>query len=301
MSAISQFVSVAIITRNRAPSLKRTLDAVTQLDYPSYEVLVVDNDSLDNTREVVDSYKANYIFSPARDGFSRTRQRAVAVARGEIIAWCDDDCVPERNWLTAFVNRFNEDAQLGMLGGKIINVNFPPSLQHKGTEVMTTNGVLKTVSDPYVAQFFANLNMAFRAELVKKVGGYDPFLRGGYEEVELALSLRKAGYKVEYEPNAVAHHYHNFVSFKRGRLYYGGQLMRIYTYLKHRQSIGSPGFLKRELRLMIFDCWRNFKLMLLGIKAFDFKKVNVSAIEIFNAIMARLSIPWILFRLSRKN
>lgn len=289
-------VTVAIITRNRADSLRRTLTSIFELDYPNIEVIVVDNASTDHTQDVLKGFK-NIIsfFSPQNSGFSKTRQFAIEAASGEYIAWCDDDCVPEKQWLSAFVERFESDATIALLGGRILNINFPPSLKFKGTEIMIPNAILKPVEDPYEALYYANLNMAIRTSHTKAVGGYDPFFKGGYEEVDLNLTFRKAGYKVDYEPKAFVNHYHNHVSFKKGRWFYGGSLMRLYLYFKHREMIGDDTFLSTEIKLFAKDFWRSFKLTLSGVKRVDGKRTMVGLIELFNTISSRVAIPWLIF------
>lgn len=288
---MNPLVTIAVITRNRSQSLVRTLASFQHLTYNHLEIIIVDNASTDDTADVIKHFGYRYIFSPLKDGFSKTRQRAIEAASGYLIAWCDDDCVPAPHWIESFVKAFDQEPLLALAGGKINNINFPPSLKYKGTEVMTLNAVLKPVDDPYKALYFANLNMAVRTSAVKHIGGYDPFFTGGYEEVDLNLSLRKAGFKIKYVPEAEADHYHNIISFKRGRWYYGGQLMRLYLYFKHNEAIGNRCFLCHEMKMMFVDFYRSIKGILSGFKRKDFRKISTGFIELFNAFSSRISMP----------
>lgn len=302
VASATPLTSVAIITRNRSSSLERTLAAVTQLDYPAYEVIVVDNASTDDTASVVRRHAVQYVRGRLRDGFSGSRQRAVDMARGEIIAWCDDDCVPEPDWLKAFAERFAADEKLALLGGRVINIDFPKTLEFKGRSVMGENGVLRFVEHPAEAEFFGNLNMAMRASAVEQVGGYDPFFVGGFEEIDLAMSLREAGYRIGFESKAVVRHYHNEVSFKKGRWFFGGQLMRLYLFLKHRHPRGFREhwrFLLAETAILGSDVRKSIRAFASGCIRWNLNKIRVSAVELFNAVSARLVLPWLLLKTSR--
>jgi GT2 family glycosyltransferase len=72
-----------------------------------------------------------------------------------------------------------------------------------------------------------------KREAIQAVGGYDPFLRAGHEEIDLAMNLRRSGFRIEFEPAAIVKHFHTGVSYKRGRFFYDNHLMRLYLYLKH--------------------------------------------------------------------
>lgn len=286
-------VTVAVITRNRADSLKRTLHAIKQLDYPNYEVLVVDNASTDHTKEVIAQSGFQYLYSSKNNGFAKTRQIAVNAAKGEFICWCDDDCVPVKNWISEFLNYFNKHEQTALLSGKVINVNFTKFLKNKGKEIFSKNGYIERVSNPYEAYLFANLNMAICKKKLNEIGGYDAFFVGGYEEIDLNLTFRQFGYEVAYIDSAVIYHYHNRVSFKKGRLLFGPQLMRLYLVFKHKNLsiINFSCFF--ELKMMIKELKSCIKFFISGILNYNYAKINVGLIEGFNAISSRLFIPFI--------
>jgi O-antigen biosynthesis protein len=294
-------VTVAIITRNRSASLKRTLEAVSKLDYPNFEIVVVDNASTDNTKEIIELFNAKYVFSQKSNGFSISRQRAVEVATGEFIAWCDDDCVPEPDWVTAFVSRFVLDPTIGLIGGQVININFPESLAFKGKSVHKQNGRLRFIESAEEADFYGNLNMAVRTSFVKRVGGYDPFYVGGYEEIDLNLCLRKAGYSVVYEGKAIVLHYHNSVSFKKGRIFKGSGIMRLHLFFKHKDILHNRNFVKHELLFLQRELIHAGRGLLSSVRRWDTLKMNVFAIELINVLAMRMFIPWLYFKGKKSN
>lgn len=297
-------VSVVILTRNRADSLTRALLAVSKLDYPNFEIIVVDNGSTDNTAQVASNFSARYVFSPAKNGFGQSRQLGINAACGEIIAWCDDDCVPVPEWLQHFVRRLQSEEDLGLLGGQVINVGFNEDKQNKGrSRLLGRNGGLAFVADVRDAEFFGNMNIAVRRKAVQSVGGYDPFLKAGREEIDLAMSLRRNGFRVDYEPAAIVKHYHTGVSYKRGRLFYDNHLMRLYFYFKHfrpRCFAEWINFSRQELQLVGNDFYKWLRAFAATILRGNFHRLLNIAIELFNIISARLAIPWLLWRVRKQ-
>ena len=119
-------VTIAICTRNRAASLRRTLNSLTLMEIPGgtqFELVVVDNGSTDNTASVIESFAGalpiRYDVEPAL-GVSHARNRALATARGKFIIWTDDDVLVNRQWLSAYVTAFARWPDVDLFGGKIL-------------------------------------------------------------------------------------------------------------------------------------------------------------------------------------
>lgn len=279
-------VSLVILTRNRCLSLERALRALLSQDYSNYEVVVVDNGSIDQTREVVERMGARYVFSPPEDGFACSRQHGVDAARGEIIAMCDDDCVPRQDWLKQLVQRLCSDESIGLVGGLVVNVGFPEGKRFKGRGKIGRNGVITFVEDPQEADYFGSANMAFKRSAFEAVGGYDPFFRGGFEEADLALNMRRHGFRVEYEPSAVVEHFYTGISFKGSHSSqgYSPEMARLYLYLKYfrpRTPGGWASFLFYEIWLLGKELCRTLR--------------NTTR-EIVCAMAVRIAIPRLLQR-----
>lgn len=294
-------VSVVILTRNRAVSLRRTLQALNAQDYPRYEVIVVDNGSKDDTAQVVQEFSAKYIFSSPTNGISLSRRLGVDATNGEIVAFCDDDCVPVPEWLQHIVRRLGNEPELGLLGGQVINIGFDGAHQYKGRQKWTErNGKLTFAADPKEADFFGNANLAFRKETYLKIGGYDPFLQV-MEEIDLAMQFRCNGFRVDYEPAAIVRHHHTGVNYKRGRFFYDNHLMRLYFYLKHfrpKRFAEWLSFSRREMQLVGDDLYKWSRAFGAAVLKGDFQRFLNAVIDLFNILSARLAIPWLLWRLS---
>ena len=125
-------VTVAVLTYNRSRLLRETLAGIVRQNYPSggWELIVVDNNSTDDTKEVVSSFQSAgtppRLVVETRQGLDHGRNRAIEEARGEIIVLADDDILVEPDWLAQLVAPFASDNahQIGVVGGEVVPV-FP--------------------------------------------------------------------------------------------------------------------------------------------------------------------------------
>ncbi len=128
-------VSIAIPTHNRATYLRQTLEGIARQDFPNaaFEVLVIDNNSRDDTRAVVESFAAERpaprYFLETKQGLDHARNRAIAEAAGEIIIFADDDILVESDWIAALISPFSSHGTvpIGAVGGEVVPV-FPDGL-----------------------------------------------------------------------------------------------------------------------------------------------------------------------------
>jgi glycosyltransferase involved in cell wall biosynthesis len=218
-------LSVIIATRDRAPLLAITLDAIVTQKWPGqpFEVVVVDNASVDATRQVVAAVAdatqvpVKYL-REERAGKSYALNTGVAHARGSLLVLTDDDVVPERTWLEAIARAFAETAA-DFAAGRILPLwEAPPpewmspalhgvlAIADGGTERLPLGRDLNVHIMPIGA------NMAVRRHVVERIGGWDPSLgklqgtlRTG-EDHEFALRMTAAGLTGIYEPSACVRH-----------------------------------------------------------------------------------------------
>src|SRR5437764_13996520 len=108
-------VSVVINTYNRAASLQNTLLAMPRQDYPSFEVIVVNGPPTDHTAEVLKRHAANIREgSWSERNLSISRNDGIEMARGDYVAFIDDDAVPDEDWLVAAIAAFDSDEVAGV-------------------------------------------------------------------------------------------------------------------------------------------------------------------------------------------
>ena len=294
--------SVIVVTRDRAASLVLTLAQLQTQDYAAREVIVVDNDSSDATRAVAHAYRARYFHVPSHYGIGYCRARGVDAARGDVIAFLDDDCVPETGWLSVFVSRLTADPSIGILAGRINNIGFTGLHAHKGKIRHDRNGRFVLVADPGDADYFGNANLAFRRDAIDAVGNYDPFFNV-MAEIDLGARMRAHGYRIVYEPAAGVDHYHRDVRLKNRHFFYSPQLIRLYFFLRHHTPETRDQWLRfvaDEVALTWRDLVRNARYLAWVIVKRKWSQLPNAAVGIFNTISARLAIPWLLIRGRRR-
>jgi GT2 family glycosyltransferase len=196
------------------------LSFIAKLDFPNFETVIVDNASDDDSsRRLAAAWGARYVEEKVV-GLSRARNRGLAACRGEIIAYLDDDAVPEGNWLTHLVEEFNAPEVMAVTG----RVCYPDDTQLGSDDPFRPRfnvsksalaGLDRQTPDWFEAVNFGGVgigaNMAFRRKALEELKGFDvrlgrsaPLL--GNEETYVFFSLVSRGYRVVYAPRAVVYH-----------------------------------------------------------------------------------------------
>lgn len=207
--------TVLICTKDRRDRVALTLDGVSKLTYDGdWEIILVDNGSRDDTLALLHQFAAAAprpctVLSQPVTGSARCRNAGLLRARGDLIAFLDDDCIPAPDWLTRIVATFAEFPDVGYLGGRI-------ELYDQRDDPITT----KTEPEPQRFPPHSVLptgsihgaNMAYRRTLIEAVGGFNPaFGAGGRfsgEDVEYCTRASIGGWAGRYEPSAVVYHNH---------------------------------------------------------------------------------------------
>lgn len=237
--APDELVTVVVPTVGR-PSLRTTVRAILDQDHPRTELLVVNNrpgasdvhallaDVADPRLRIVDE---------ATSGVSAARNRGTACARGKVIAFTDDDALPDSGWVSSILESFRADAtgRLGAVTGRVLATEAPTQLQSwfeeagvfdKGADptvwARDHDPALDVLGDfgrhnvffPYTAgECGSGNNMAFRPAALASIKGFDLRLgtgtpaRGG-EDLDAFRSLLLDGWSIFYNPKAVVRHYH---------------------------------------------------------------------------------------------
>jgi glycosyltransferase involved in cell wall biosynthesis len=210
-------VSVVISTYNRAPSLVLTLESLLRQETPPglhYEIIVVDNNSTDNTREVVEGLRSRgfwrllYRFE-SRQGVSYGRNTGISVARAPIVAFTDDDNDVSPAWVATIKATLDAHPGVDVLGGPILpRWPFPPprwlDRRHWSPLAIMDYGDHPFPSNAASPICFLTANLAVRREAFERVGAFSPsFPRG--QDHEFLLRFWRAGGQAWYVPALVAH------------------------------------------------------------------------------------------------
>ena len=212
-------VSIIICTRDRSSLLPTCLEAQRPHAADGHEVIVVDNaPSSETTATLVSQYPYRYVCEPT-PGLNVARNRGVAVARYNIVAFTDDDCVPDRAWLHALTAPF-ADPLVGATTGLVMPLELETVAQERfeaycGNRRIFQQRLFCAPETPPSAAGVAGMgaNMAIRRVLLHQVGGFDirfdggtPTLSGG--DTEMFARLLAAGQTIAYCPDALVWHRH---------------------------------------------------------------------------------------------
>lgn len=206
-------VTVVVPTYNRANVLTRLLDslAAQEADGVAFEVLVVDNDSTDDTREAVERCVGHYpelcvryLFEP-RKGVSYARNTGIAHARGAIIAFIDDDVEAKTDWVAALKRAFDVHPTVHAIGGRVRPrwVTPPPAWltsRHHGAIAVQDRRESMVVDRANAAACLITANFACRAVACRAVGGFSPDYPR-CQDREFQMRLWRAGFTGLYLPS----------------------------------------------------------------------------------------------------
>jgi cellulose synthase/poly-beta-1,6-N-acetylglucosamine synthase-like glycosyltransferase len=214
--------------------MQRVAEQLAGLDYPDYEVIIVDNRR--GGGPAVEFPGARVVREPV-PGISAARNRGVDVATGEIIAFTDDDVSVDRRWLRAIGERFAGEPGLAAVSGVVVPLELETPAQvmfeqfgmgldrglvpltfERSGRFQVVRRVPGTGSERFgsvykMGEFGQGSNMAFRADALRGRGGFDEALGTGTpthggEDLTMLVELLMTGHRLAYEPGAIIHHSH---------------------------------------------------------------------------------------------
>lgn len=210
-------VSVLVVLYGRAELSLACFESLCQIDGPSYELIVVDNGSTDDTNHLLDRLQgAKVLRNHDNPGFLRATNQAAARAGGELLLFLNNDAELLPSSLQAAVDRLESSDQIGAVGGRVIGLD--GQLQEAGSIVWqdgTTGGYGRGDAPDHGSYLFprqvdycSGVFLLTRRRTFEQLGGFDPvFEPAYYEESDYCFRLRDAGYQVVYEPHSVIFHH----------------------------------------------------------------------------------------------
>ena len=245
-------ISVVVCTRDRPDQLARCLRGLAALDYGPHEIIVVDSASRDAaTERVVRGTPFRYVRED-RAGLDRARNRGMAEARHEIIAYVDDDVVVDPCWLRGLADGF-ADRQVAAVTGLVLPLELETEAQHlfeaygggmnRGMrprrfqrERMSSRQIIET------QQLGVGANMAFRRDVLERLGGFDTALdpgtpAAGAGDLDMFHRVITAGLILRYEPAALVWHRHRpGMEGLRRQLFDNGRSFGVYLIKIYRRG-----------------------------------------------------------------
>ena len=249
-------ISIVICTHNRVDSLRRCVRALASVktDY-EWELVIVDNASTDGTGVFLASLPTRFsaatvvtAFEPKR-GLAAARNKGSSLARGNIIAFTDDDCYVSEDYISAMISAFATDPKIGFVGGRILlydqsdlRITIQESKDYRllqGRTFVATGTV-------------QGANMAFRRETLDRIGGFDENFGAGTrfacEDIDAVASGLWADIIGAYDPRPTVYHHHGRRTEAEEK-----ELWRLYD--KARGAYYAKYILRGDSRLLYAKTW----------------------------------------------
>lgn len=196
-------VSVVVCSFNGGHTLKQCLKSLEQLDYPDYEVILVDDGSTDDTPAIAAQFPNVKTIHQKNMGLSAARNVGLAAATGDVIAYTDSDCFADRDWLGLLVRQLIK-TNAAAVGGPNLT---PDDGWLAGCVAAAPGQPTHVLISDDEAEHIPGCNMAFRTDVLKEIGGFDPIYRKAGDDVDLCWRLIDHKHLISFAPGAFVWHH----------------------------------------------------------------------------------------------
>jgi glycosyltransferase involved in cell wall biosynthesis len=197
-------ISVVVCNFNGKRYLGDCLHSLERLHYPDFEVIVVDDGSTDGSGKFLEAMEGVRIIRQENLGLAVARNRGIAAAEGEIVAFTDADCIVDRDWLYFLAKAF-ESGDLAGVGGP--NIAPPPATALQATVAAAPGAPAHVLLTDQLAEHLPGCNMAFRRAVLEAIGGFLPDFRVAGDDVDLCWRLLDRGHLLGFAPGALVWHH----------------------------------------------------------------------------------------------
>jgi glycogen synthase len=207
-------ISIVINTLNRKRLLQNTLESFQYLDYPNFEVIVVNGPSTDGTDNFLKTWSHRIKVGHCPEAnLSMSRNIGISMASGDFVAFIDDDAIPESEWLTQGIAGFDHQ-EVAASGGKVFDpTGYQYQYQYANSNRLGNAKWQLTESFPHYCfprsfefPYLQGTNTIFRRNVLIQIGGFDEEYIYYLDETEVCLRLVDSGYVIRQLPNAYVHH-----------------------------------------------------------------------------------------------
>jgi glycosyltransferase involved in cell wall biosynthesis len=228
------FVSVIVCSYNGARTLAACLESLGKLNYPEYEVILVDDGSTDDTAYVAAQFPQVRYIHQNNHGLSHARNTGAIAAKGEVLAYTDSDCMADDDWLYYLIGTLVSGDYAGV-GGP--NITPPAQDWIQACVAAAPGGPSHVLLTDTVAEHIPGCNMAFYRWAFESMGGFDPEYRKAGDDVDFCWRIQQAGWVIAFSPAAIVWHYRRFT---------------LRAFLKQQDGYGEAESLLRFKHLIFF-------------------------------------------------
>ena len=174
-------VSVIIITRNHSQYLSRCLDSVLNQSYKNFEIIIIDHNSLDNTAELIQSYKSEklkYFLYKEKENIAAVRNFGIKKSQGDYVFFTDSDCMVAKNWI--------EEGMIILSKNEIAGVEGKTVAEHQNF------GASQHFVENYTGCQYQTCNIAYKKKILIDCGMFNEKYSIAYEDIDLAIRIKKS-------------------------------------------------------------------------------------------------------------
>lgn len=244
-------VSIVVPVKNGESTIEELLDSLQKLDCDkrNVEVVIVDGNSRDATRDIVQKYPFRLVLEK-RAGLNVARNSGIKNSSGEIIAFTDSDCMVANDWIKRIVRDF-EDSSISCVAGNANGCEdgfFSEYADESMVPVMPSFEKREKLDMIKLFRNPAGCNIALRRKAVEEVGYFDEAIKLGFDEIELIERICRAGHKILVDPKVLVRHKHR-------------STLKDLLKQNFRYGRGSGFLLKRKKMKDMFSTWSFLSLI----------------------------------------
>jgi len=193
-------VSIVVGVRNMESTIGRCIESLLAQDYPTKEIIIINDGSTDKTPQIIQQYPVRLI-NIEKKGISHARNLGFLQAKGDYVAYTDADCTVVPKWLSVMMPHF-QDSAVALVGGiTIFQTDGSISSLYRQLEFEKRN---ENVSQGEV-NWAGGPGCIFRKKVLDEIGGFNPKWEHG-EDAEISFMIAEKGYKIIKEPDAISYH-----------------------------------------------------------------------------------------------
>ncbi len=271
-------VSIVVPTWNGIELLEKSLPAISKIDYPDYQVIVVDGGSDDGSQEYIHKNFPQYevVELPENLGIAGNMNAAIPYVEGEYVCFLDNDLIVDPEYIQKIVKSFQENPQVAMVGGHIEEKErtYSSGFFGKYAELRMKSHVGESL-------YVSGVCMAFRIRAFKQIGGFDSNFKIGCDDVDAGIRLRHNGWRILAIPDVLGYHFGGSTGRKLGmKRYYYVLSGRLYMWFKNFST-------KTALKLSLLHITWHAKNVIIYLKR---GKLSDSLFYTLNIMKAYLSL-----------
>ena len=259
---MNPFISIVIPNHNNAETIGLCLDAVYASTYTAFEVIVVDDYSIDDSVAIINRYPCRLLCLTEHGGASKARNTGAENSRGEVIFFIDADCLLQPDTLATAVAAYQEEGPAVVIGGTYTWQPYDRDFFSRFQSIYIHYSETKDAADP---DYLATHAMLISAEQYRKSGGFDEKILPILEDVEFSHRLKRLGVSLRMKPDIQVRHIFNF-SFLRSMRngIKKSKYWSLYS-IRNKDLLADSGTASQAFKFNVLSCFITALLLLLTI------------------------------------